>query len=174
MVVLLTVIGIIALRLVDVSIGALRIQYLVRGRRLVAGVLGFFESVTWVIAAGIVLSDLDEWWKVAAYAAGFGLGTALGGYLDAWIASGQVFLRVMAPSDSPQVVEILREKGFAATALNAEGRDGDVRLTILAIPRRRQNEVMDIIKTTNPMAFVTVDDVSANTVQAIKANRIRK
>ena len=174
MVVLLTVIGIVALRLVDVSIGALRIQYLVRGRRLVAGILGFFESVTWVIAAGIVLSDLDEWWKVAAYAAGFGLGTALGGYLDAWIASGQVFLRVMAPSESPQVVDSLRGRGFAATVLNAEGRDGDVRLTLLAIPRKRQSEVLEVIKSLNPHAFVTVDDISANTVQLMKSSRMRK
>jgi len=174
MYVLLTVVGIIALRLIDVSIGALRIQYLVRGRRVLAGTLGFFESITWVIAAALVLSDLDEWYKVAAYAAGFGLGTALGGYLDAWIASGQLFLRVMAPSDSPQVVDALREKGFAATVVNAEGRDGDVRLTILAIPRKRHSEVLGIIKTLNPHAFVTVDDISANTVQAMKASRIRK
>ncbi len=76
MAVVLTVLGIIALRLIDVSIGALRIQYLVRGRRVVAGLLGFVESLTWVVAAGLVLSDLNEWYKVVAYAAGFGLGTA--------------------------------------------------------------------------------------------------
>ncbi|NND03948.1 MAG: DUF2179 domain-containing protein [Acidimicrobiia bacterium] len=174
MYVVLTMIGIVALRLIDVSIGALRIQYLVRGRRLLAGVLGFFESLTWVVAAALVLSDLDEWYKVIAYAAGFGFGTALGGYLDSWIASGQVFLRVMAPSESPQVVDALRERGFAATVVNAEGRDGEVRLTILAIPRKRQGEVIEVIKTLNPHAFVTVDDINAHEVQAMKANRIRK
>lgn len=174
MYILLTMIGIIGLRLIDVSIGALRIQYLVRGRRGLAGFLGFFESLTWVIAAALVLSNLDEWYKVVAYAGGFGLGTALGGYLDAWIASGQVFLRIMAPSDSPQAVETLRDEGYAATVVNAEGRDGDVRLTILAIPRRRQAEVMDLIKSSNPEAFVTVDDVSANSAQLMKSNRIRK
>ena len=166
--------GIIALRLVDVSIGALRIQYLVRGRRSLAGLLGFFESLTWVVAAALVLNNLDEWYQVVAYAGGFGLGTALGGYLDAWIASGQVFLRVMAPSDSPQVAPALRQEGYGATVLNAEGFDGDVRLTLIAIPRRRQQEVLAFIKSVNPNAFVTVDDISANTVNAMKASRIRK
>lgn len=174
MYVFLTFVGIIALRLVDVSIGALRIQYLVRGRRVLAGFLGFFESLTWVIAAALVLSDLDEWYKVAAYAGGFGLGTALGGYLDAWIASGQVFLRVMAPSESPQVAGALRDRGYAATVINGEGYEGDVRLTLTAIPRRRHREVLDIIKSVNPHAFVTIDDVSANTVQLMKSNRLRK
>lgn len=171
---ILVFLGIIALRLIDVSIGALRIQYLVRGRRVLAGVLGFFESLTWVVAAALVLSDLNEWYKVVAYAGGFGLGTALGGYLDALIASGQVFLRVMAPFDSPSVAIELRQRGYAATVLNAEGYDGDVRLTLLAIPRRRQPEVISIIKEINPESFVTVDDVSANQAVAMRASRIRK
>ena len=166
--------GIIALRLVDVSIGALRIQYLIRGRRSLAGVLGFFESLTWVVAAALVLNDLDEWYKVVAYAGGFGLGTSLGGYLDAWIASGQVFLRIMSPCDSPPIASSLRERGFGATVVNGEGWDGDVRLTLTAIPRRRKREVLDIIKELNPHAFVTIDDVSANTVQMMRANRVRK
>lgn len=174
MYVLLTVLGIVALRLIDVSIGALRIQYLVRGQRLIAGTLGFFESLTWVVAAGIVLSNLDQWYKVAAYAGGYGLGTALGGTLDAWIASGQVFLRVMAPSDSPPVAEQLRQLGFGVTVLNGEGRQGDVRLTLLAIPRRRQPEALRVIQQLNPKAFVTIESVSAAPAATMKANRIRK
>ena len=174
MYVFLTVLGIVALRLIDVSIGALRIQYLIRGQRLIAGFLGFFESLTWVAAAGIVLSNLDEWYKVAAYAGGYGLGTALGGTLDAWIASGQVFMRVMAPSGSRSVAEDLRQLGFGVTVLNGEGLQGDVRLTLLAIPRRRQPEALKVIQKINPDAFVTIDSVSAATVATMKANRLRK
>jgi len=166
--------GIIALRLIDVSIGALRIQYLVRGQRVLAGALGFFESLTWVIAAGLVLSSLDQWYKVVAYAGGYGLGTALGGFLDEWIASGQVFLRVLAPFDSPTVAAELRELGFGATVLNGEGKQGDVRLTLLAIPRKRKNEAIRVIKTLNPNAFVTVDAVSAANAYMMKASRMRK
>lgn len=166
--------SIVALRLIDVSIGTLRIQYTVRGQRVVAGVLGFFESLTWLVAAALVLTDLDEWWKAAAFACGFGLGTVLGGMLDEWIGSGQLFLRVLAPYDSPMVAGELRDRGFAATVLNGEGHQGDVRLTILAIPRRRKGEVIRIIKELNPEAFVTVDPVSAASAYTMKANRIRK
>jgi uncharacterized protein YebE (UPF0316 family) len=174
MYVLAVILGIIALRLIDVSIGALRIQYLVRGRRVVAGVLGFFESLTWVAAAGLVLSHLDEWWKTVAYAGGYGLGTILGGALDSLIASGQVFLRVLAPYETPTVAEELRERGFGATVLNGEGLQGDVRLTILAIPRRRLDEAVQVIKERNPDAFVTVDDIFASTAHMMKATRLRK
>ena len=166
--------GIVALRLIDVSVGSLRIQYLVRGQRAIAGVLGFFESITWVAAAGLVLSDLDEWWKALAYAAGYGLGTVLGGFLDSLIASGQVFLRVLAPYDSPTVADDLRDLGFGATVINGEGYQGEVRLTILAIPRRRLDEAITVIKRLNPDAFVTVDSISASNAHMMRASRLRK
>ncbi|HEX9854947.1 MAG TPA: DUF5698 domain-containing protein [Acidimicrobiia bacterium] len=174
MVVLLTVLGIIALRLLDVSVGTLRITNLVRGKRFVAGILGFFESLSWVVAAGLVLSDLDEWYKVAAYAAGFGLGTALGGSIDRWIADGQVMVRIMAPIETPPVAGRMRDAGFRVTVVNAEGRDGEVRLTISAISRKRLPEALQLVHAANPAAFVTVDEVEAAQVTTMKAARIRK
>lgn len=174
MIVALTTAGIVGLRLIDVSIGALRITYLVRGKRLLAGILGFFESLTWVIAAGIVLTNLDEWYKVVAFAGGFGLGTALGGTLDRWIASGQVMVRVMAPVGSPQVAAQLRESGFAVTVLNAEGRDGEVRLTLIALRRKQLPAVLRLVRSINDEAYVTVDDIEAERVGVMRAARIRK
>ena len=49
MIVALTTAGIVGLGLIDVSIGALRITYLVRGKLLTVGILGFFESLVWVM-----------------------------------------------------------------------------------------------------------------------------
>ena len=72
------------------------------------------------------------------------------------------------------MAEQLRELGFGVTVLNGEGLQGEVRLTLLAIPRRRQHEAMRVIQQLNPDAFVTVDAVSAATVSTMKANRIRK
>lgn len=172
--VLLVVLAIIALRLIDVSLGTLRITNLVRGHRFVAGGLGFLESLSWVVAAGLVLSDLDAWYKVAAYAGGFGLGTTLGASIDRWLATGQVFVRVMATVDSPAVADTLRSRGFHVTVVNAEGRDGDVRLTISAMPRRALASALQAIHDTNRKAFVTVDEVEASRVTMMKAARLRK
>jgi uncharacterized protein YebE (UPF0316 family) len=72
------------------------------------------------------------------------------------------------------VAEELRERGFGATVLNGEGLQGDVRLTILAIPRRRLDEAVQVIKERNPDAFVTVDDIFASTAHMMKATRLRK
>ena len=174
MYVLLITVGIVALRLVDVSLGSLRITSLVRGQRFTAGVLGFLESLSWVVAAGLVLTSLDEWYKLLAYAGGFGVGTTLGGTIDRWIASGQVFVRIMAPLASPEVASAMRADGFQVTVVNGEGRDGDVRLTISAMRRRDLPRALQVIRDVNPDAFVTVDEVEASRIATMKAARIRK
>ena len=54
------------MRIADVSIGTIRIVMLVRGKRLLAGVLSFAESFVWLLAAAQVLSDLDDPVKMVA------------------------------------------------------------------------------------------------------------
>ena len=149
-----------ALRVSDVSLGTVRIVMLVRGRKWIAGALGFFESLIWVLAAGLVLTNMDSSLRIVAFAAGFATGTVLGGAIEGWIAMGQKVLRVITPFDTPEVAPALRQAGFGVTVVNAEGTVGDVRLAFTVVPRRRGSEVLSIVRDVNPGAFVTLEDVS--------------
>ena len=165
---------IFCLRLVDVSIGAIRIVMIVRGERWIAGLLGFFESLTWVIAAGLVFSNLDSPVRMVAYAAGFGAGTILGSTLERKLKLGKVVLRVITPIDSIEVAPSLRQAGFGVTVVNAEGKEGDVRLAFTVIARRRADEALRIVSRVNPEAFLTLEDVTQPELQAHRSSRIRK
>lgn len=171
---LLSALLIFCLRLIDVSIGAIRIVMIVRGERWIAGLLGFFESLTWVIAAGLVFSNLDSPVRMVAYAAGFGAGTILGSTLERKLKLGKTVLRIITPLETPEVAPDLRESGFGVTVVNAEGKDGDVRLAFTVIPRRRADEALRIVSHVNPEAFVTLEDVTLPEVRALKSSRLRK
>ena len=69
---------IFGLRLVDVSLGTLRIVFLTRGEAWRAGLIGFLESLVWVFAVTLVLKHLDDPVRMIAFAAGFGAGTFVG------------------------------------------------------------------------------------------------
>jgi len=165
---------IFCLRLVDVSIGAIRIVMIVRGERWTAGLLGFFESLTWVIAAGLVFSNLDSPVRMVAYAAGFGAGTILGSTVERKLKIGKTVLRVITPIDTPEVAPSLRQAGFGVTVVNAEGKQGDVRLAFTVIPRRRADEALRIVSRVNPEAFLTLEDVSQPELRALRSSRLRK
>lgn len=162
------------MRVTDVSLGGIRIVMLVRGRKWIAGVLGFFESLVWVLAAGLVLTNLDSPLRIIAFAGGFAVGTVLGGTIEGWIAMGQSVLRVITPTHTPAVAPALREAGFGVTVLNAEGRNGEVQLAFTVVPRRRNTEVLSIIHKHNPDAFVTLEDVSTPEVRLMRGSRVRK
>ncbi len=148
---------IFGLRIADVSLGTLRIGFLVRGERRLAGLFGFFESLIWLIAAAQVLSNLDSPLKFMAYAGGYAAGTMLGVSIERWLAIGETIMRVVSPVDSPSVEEHLRQAGFYVTVLNARGRDGDVRVSFSVLPRKRIQRALRIVGEVNPEAFVTFE-----------------
>lgn len=167
---------IFGLRIIDVSLGTLRIAMLVRGHQLLAGGLGFFESLVWLVAAADVLGNLDSPLKFVGYAGGYAAGTMLGTSIEKWIAIGSILLRVIERSDQPSSVEALRQAGFYATVMNARGRDGEVQIIFSVIPRRRQNEALRIVRGLNPQAYVTFEQTqrASVAVATTPAVRLRK
>lgn len=165
---------IFALRTIDVGIGTVRIVLLGRGRRATAAALGFAESLIWVIAVSRVLDGLDDPLRMVAFAAGFAAGTYAGSMVEEWLAIGQSLVRVVAPIDTAQVAPLLREQGFGATVVNGDGQDGEVRLTLSVVPRKRVAEVTRLIHETTPDAFVTVDQTSSIDLPARHNRDVRK
>ena len=163
---------IFVLRIGDVSIGSVRIVTLMRGRIWLAAVLGFFESLLWVSAAAIVFTNLDHPIRIVAFAAGFATGTLLGGFVERWLAMGTALLRVIAPVESPPVAAALRSAGFPVTVLNAEGRDGEVRLNFMVLARRRVKEALAIVHEVNPGAFITVEDIRIAELERSKRSSV--
>lgn len=161
------------MRIADVSLGTLRIVMLVRGRSTIAGVLAFFESIVWLLAAGQVLTNLDNPLQFIAYAAGYAAGTMSGSTVERWLALGNAMVRIIAPIDSPSVADALRERGYYVTVLNASGRDGDVRISFSVVPRKRLPETIRLVHEINDQAFVTFEETTMATMKAAAAPAVR-
>lgn len=148
------------MRLIDVSISTVRIVVMMRGQIRLAAVLGFFESLSWVTAASLVFANLGDPPRAIAFAAGFGSGVLVGGMVERRLAMGTAFVRIVTPVATPQVADPLRGAGFPVTVVNAEGRDGEVRLAFMVLPRKRVKEALALVHETNAEAFVTVEEVN--------------
>lgn len=161
------------LRILDVSLGTLRIGMLVRGKRTLAGVLSFFEALTWLVAASQVLSQLHSPVQFIAYAGGYAAGTMTGATIERWLAVGQVLMRVIVPVTAADPQHDLRAAGFVVTALNASGRDGEVKLLFTILKRRKLKQAMSLVEQTSPGAFVTVEEVSHSTLTEVASRQER-
>ena len=80
--ILLATLFIFSLRVVDQSLGTMRALYVNKGKPYHAALLGFLESVIWILAISQVIKDIDDPLLVVAYSAGFAAGTILGSYIE--------------------------------------------------------------------------------------------
>ena len=165
---------IFVLRLVDVSLGALRISMLFRGRRALAGMFGFFEALTWLIAASLVLGNLDSPIKFIAFASGYAAGTMLGSTVESWLAIGDALVRIVTPSGTPELSQLMRDAGYYVTTVDARGRDGDVQVNLSVIPRKMVPNLMSMIHRINPQAFITYEETTPLRLATTAALSVRK
>lgn len=98
-------------RIVDVTLDTMRVLLAVRGRRTIAGILGFFQALIWLVVVGNALRHLDSWWHIVGYAAGFGTGTMVGITIERAVAYGLSTVRIVSQHAGVEIAELLREKG---------------------------------------------------------------
>ena len=156
---LISALTLFLLRLVDISLYTLRIMMVVRGRKRMAWIFGFFQSIVFITALRAVLSDLGNWGKILGYAAGFATGVVLGMWIEGRLAIGYTHLRVISPRRGAELVEKLRSRGYGVTEVSAQGRDGMVSLINLSVLRKQAQQAVKIVEEVDPQAFVTAEAV---------------
>jgi uncharacterized protein YebE (UPF0316 family) len=150
---------IFGLRVCDMSLDTLRVLFVVRGRKPLAWILGFFQSAIWVMAITSVLSNLDNLWNIAAYAGGFATGNVVGMAIEERLAIGYSNLQIISSRRGAAIAEALRNAGYAATEMPARGRDGTVSVISCSVRRRDISRVGKEVDKIDPDAFLTVEDI---------------
>lgn len=147
-------------RIVDVTLGTLRVVFISRGLRLMAPLAGFFEVLIWITAITQIMRNLDNWVCYFTYAGGYAAGTYIGLWLEERLAMGTVVVRVIPQKrDATQLIKRMREENYGVTSCNAEGAKGPVKIVFSIIKRSALPKVLKMVKECNPNAFYTIEDV---------------
>jgi uncharacterized protein YebE (UPF0316 family) len=148
-----------AMRVTDMSLDTLRLLFVMRGRKLLAGGLGAIQATVFILAVSTVLQGPLNPATVIGYAAGFGTGVIIGIIAEERLAIGYVMFRIYSPEFGAQIAGALRGGGFAVTEFVAHGRNGMMTVINSAVARRDAHTVHDITLKVDPGAFITVDEV---------------
>ncbi|CAG0932123.1 hypothetical protein TFLX_02476 [Thermoflexales bacterium] len=146
-------------RVLDVSLGTLRIIFIARGRRRLAPLLGFFEVLIWIVVVSQVMQNLHSPLAFIAYAAGFATGNYVGMWIEDKLAIGTLIVRVIVPHEADQLLSRLSAAGYGVTSVDAHGSTGQVTLIYTVVKRKDLHAVMTIIQDTHPKAFTSVEEV---------------
>lgn len=156
-------------RILDVSIGTMRIMFVMGGWKKIAPLLGFFEVLVWLLAIGQIMQNLDNWVCYVAYAGGFATGTYVGMAIENRIALGQYLLRIISPNIK-ELKTFLNRSKYKFTIVPGSNNDNPVEIIFLVIKRRDLENVLDKIKNIEPEALYTVESIKMAKEESITDN----
>ena len=146
-------------RVLDVSIGTMRIILISRGYRFIAPVLGFFEILIWLMAINTALKNLNSIVSYIIYAAGFAAGNYVGMFLEEKISIGYQSFRIITRKKASALPLTLRQEGFGVTVVDGKGLRGEVSILYTVAHKRDVKRIMEIAGLLEPDSFITVEDV---------------
>lgn len=158
---LLTMAYIFFARILDVSIGTIRIVLISRGYRYVAPLFGFFEVLIWLTAISKALASLGNIYSYLIYAAGFAAGNYVGMLIEEKLPFGYKSIRVITSKEISALPLMLREEGFGVTIVEGMGLKGPVSIIYSLVQKKSLKKFLEIVSIIEPNAFVTIEEVRA-------------
>lgn len=146
-------------RMTDVAMGTMRTILIIRGRRGIAAISAFFEIIIWILAVSRVITQLDQWYYIIAFALGFASGNFLGSYIEEKIAMGYSFAYVVPRKNQTALAEKLRQQGFGVTVIKGEGLKGTEFVYNVVLRRKDTRRFLKALEKNDKSAFYTIMDV---------------
>ena len=146
-------------RLIDVSLGTFRTINTVRGRDLVAALIGLVEITVWFLIVKEALNtDNNSVWIVIAYALGFSVGTYMGGKISKRFIKSNLEVQVILSSRDNNIVNKIREEGYGVTAIEVTGTKSEKYMLYIQIRNQSLEHLKDIIRKLDKKAFIVVNE----------------
>ncbi len=152
--------GIFLARLVNIAIDTVRFMFTLRGKQGIAWILGFVESVIFVVVIGSVLTNLENPLNIIGYSAGFATGNVVGMAIEKRLAIGFTHFSIISRDHSTEIADALRKEGYGVTEIPARGRESNFMLVDCRVRRKQANEVEALALSVDPEAFITAEDVT--------------
>lgn len=149
------------IRILDVSLGTMRMIVTVKGKAVTASIIGFFEVLVWFIVVREALNtDIESLWIAVAYAGGFATGTYIGSLLSNNFIQGNFGVQVILSENSNRIVNIIRKEGYAVSVIDVKGQDQDKDkyMLFIEINKKRFNHLRSLIKELDERAFIVVNE----------------
>ena len=148
-------------RIIDVTLATLRTVYSVKGKTLLAGIIGFIEATIWFIVVKEALNtDIQSPFIVMSYAGGFAAGSVLGTLVSKTFVNSLIKVEVITTKATPDNVEKIRLEGFGVSVIDILDNDDDIdkKMLIITLNSKHLEELKRILRHIDRNAFVVVNE----------------
>lgn len=145
--------------LIQVLLGTVRLIIMVKNKKILTVVIGFFESAVAITIAITVISqavkDGINVYMILSYSAGFALGLYIGMLTSQLISKDILSINIISKSYGEEIEESLRDKGYGVTSYNGNGKDGGLKVLHIICNKNSFNKLKSFTKKIDPKVLVT-------------------
>ena len=147
-------------RIFDVTLGTVRTMFTVKGKRLIASLIGFIEVLIWFLVVREALNTESKSIFVAiSYALGFATGTYIGGVISNLVIKGKITVQVF--TENMELVKILREKGFGVTSVDCKGYNTESKhMLYINVDKKKEKSLRKLIEINDERAFIVENEAN--------------
>lgn len=148
-------------RIIDVSMGTCRTIVTVKGKKLLASLIGFVEVFIWfVIVKEALNTNSTSLFIALAYAGGYATGTFLGSTISEKFIRGNFGVQVITSKKDDELVSFLKKNGFGVSVIDvrSEKEQNEKYMLFIEINKLKYNELKKLIKKYDPNAFIVVNE----------------
>ncbi|MDP3451693.1 MAG: DUF5698 domain-containing protein [Bacteroidales bacterium] len=146
-------------RIVDVSLGTLRIIFVSKGEKYIAPFIGFFEVLIWIVIISEIFARANDALAYISYAGGYAAGNFVGILIEKRIAFGVLLCRVYTKGNGKELVALLNRENFGATLIHGSGSLGEIDIIETVVERRSMKRVEKIFTIFDPGVFYVAEDI---------------
>jgi len=148
-------------RIVDVSLGTVRVIVTVKGRTFLASIIAFIEVFVWFLIAREALNTvLTSFWIPIAYASGFATGTLIGSVAAKKFIKGVIGVQIITTKLSDEMINTIKAEGIGVSVIKLESVDEEHKKDMLYIQvsNYKVKKLQQIVKKIDKDAFIVVNE----------------
>ena len=159
---------------IAISIGTLRVLMMVRGKRWISTLIGFFEASIGIAAISKIIQDVSGIYSIIAYGAGFAAGLFVGMLISDRISRSIMSTNIISNKFHNEIETILRDVGFGVTSFHGNGKDGNLKILNVICSSSKLLNLRKEVCREDPKAFMVshrLDGISGGFLYNIKSVR---
>ena len=158
-------------RIVDVSLGTIRINMIVRRKKVLAATIGFFEVAIFISIIVRVTQQAGSIYGILAYASGFAVGTIIGIIISEKLSKDLISTNIISKNNSDEIKEVLKEEGYGITCYDGKGINGEVEIINVVCSQLDTKRMNKLVQNTDPKAFMAsymLDKIRGGFIRGLK------
>lgn len=146
-------------RIVDVTLGTLRIIFVSKGVKNIAPLIGFVEVFIWIVIISQILSRANDLVSYLSYAGGYATGNYVGILIENRIAYGVLLCRIYTQKNGKELIQRLNKMNIGATMTHGTGSTNEVDIVETVVDRKEMKKLAPMLSEFDSGIFYVVEDV---------------